>query len=78
MTARRLPSLKARQIMRALERAGFVHVRSKGSHHVFEHPDDRTRRTVVSDHRGKDVPRGTLHAILDQAGLSIEEFLGLL
>jgi len=77
MTAR-LPSLKARQVMRALERAGFMHVRSKGSHRVFEHPDDRTRRTVVSDHRGKDIPRGTLREIIDQAGLTIEEFLDLL
>jgi predicted RNA binding protein YcfA (HicA-like mRNA interferase family) len=74
----RLPSLKAREVMRALQRAGFVRVRSKGSHHIFEHPDDRTRRTLVSDHRGKDVPRGTLHAIIEQAGLTIEEFLNLL
>jgi predicted RNA binding protein YcfA (HicA-like mRNA interferase family) len=61
----RLPSLKAREVMRALERAGFVHVRSKGSHRVFERPDDRTRRTIVSDHGAKDIPRGTLRAIID-------------
>ena len=45
---RRLPSLKAREVMRALERAGFVQVRSKGSHRVFEHPGDKARRTIVS------------------------------
>ena len=28
--------------------------------------------------QGKDIPRGTLLAILDQAGLSRDEFLGLL
>jgi predicted RNA binding protein YcfA (HicA-like mRNA interferase family) len=28
--------------------------------------------------QGKDIPRGTLLAILDQAGLSREEFLRLL
>jgi predicted RNA binding protein YcfA (HicA-like mRNA interferase family) len=34
--------------MRALERAGFVQVRSKGSHHVFQHPNNPARRTIVS------------------------------
>lgn len=74
----RLPSLKAREVMRALERAGLVHVRSKGSHRVFQHPNDPKRRTIVSDHRGQDVPRGTLREIIDQAGLTTEEFLDLL
>jgi len=74
----RLPSLKAREIMRALERGGFVHVRSKGSHRVYQHRDDRARRTIVSDHGGKDVPRGTLRKIIDQAGFTVEEFLDLL
>jgi len=74
----RLPSLKAREVMRALQRAGFVHVRSKGSHRVFEHPDDKARRTIVADHGGKDVPRGTLRKIIDQAGFTVEEFIDLL
>jgi predicted RNA binding protein YcfA (HicA-like mRNA interferase family) len=74
----RLPSLKAREVMRALERAGFVHVRSKGSHRVYQHRDDATRRTIVADHGGKDVPRGTLRAIIDQAGFTVEEFIDLL
>jgi predicted RNA binding protein YcfA (HicA-like mRNA interferase family) len=75
---RRLPSLRAVQIMRALERAGFVQVRSKGSHRVFQHPGDPARRTIVSDHRGKDVPQGTLRGIIDQAGLTVDEFIDLL
>jgi predicted RNA binding protein YcfA (HicA-like mRNA interferase family) len=74
----RLPSLKAREVMRALERAGFVNVRSKGSHRVFQHRDDPRRRTIVADHAGKDVPRGTLRAIIDQVGLTVEEFVALL
>jgi predicted RNA binding protein YcfA (HicA-like mRNA interferase family) len=74
----RLPSLKARDVMRALERAGFVCIRTKGSHRIFEHPENRSHRTVVSDHRGKDVPRGTLHDIIEQAGLTVDQFIALL
>jgi predicted RNA binding protein YcfA (HicA-like mRNA interferase family) len=73
----RLPSLKAREVMRALERAGFICVRSKGSHRIFEHPHHPERRTVVADHRG-DVPRGTLRDIIEQAGFTVEEFIKLL
>jgi predicted RNA binding protein YcfA (HicA-like mRNA interferase family) len=79
---RRLPSLKARQVkarqvMRALERAGFVHVHSKCSHRIYQHRDDARRRTVVADRGGKDVPRSTLDAIIDQAGLTVDEFINL-
>ena len=63
----RLPTLKAREVMRALEKAGFVLIRSKGSHRVFQHPTDAARRTVVADHGAKDIPRGTLRDIVDQA-----------
>lgn len=73
----KLPSCKAREVIRALEKAGFVLIRSKGSHRVLEHPDDPRRRTIVSDHRGKDVPKGTLHRIIEQAGLTVDEFINL-
>ena len=74
----RLPSLKARQIMRALERAGFEHLRSRGSHRVFQHRENPKRRTIVADHGNADVPRGTLRSIIDQAGLTVVEFIALL
>jgi predicted RNA binding protein YcfA (HicA-like mRNA interferase family) len=37
--SRQLPVLRPRAVIRALERAGFVLLRVKGSHHYFEHPD---------------------------------------
>jgi predicted RNA binding protein YcfA (HicA-like mRNA interferase family) len=74
----RLPALKSREVMRALEKAGLVLVRSRGSHRIYEHPDNPSRRTVVADHGSKDIPRGTLKAIVEQAGLTVEEFLELL
>lgn len=77
MTAR-LPSLKASEVLRALERSGFVVVRSAGSHHRLVHRDDPSRATTVAVHKGRDLPRPMLHAILKQARLSPEEFLALL
>jgi predicted RNA binding protein YcfA (HicA-like mRNA interferase family) len=59
--------------MTALERAGFVLVRVKGGHHFYRHPSDPTRQTVVPYH-SKDLPPGTLHAILKQARITPEEF----
>jgi predicted RNA binding protein YcfA (HicA-like mRNA interferase family) len=76
--SRRLPQLSAREVIRALERGGFFIERSSGSHHLLVHRTDPRRRTTVSYHAGKDIPRGTLRNILRQAQLTIDEFLSLL
>jgi len=76
--SRRLPALKPRDVIRALEKAGFVVARIKGSHHFMVHRDDKTRMTNVPAHASHDVPRGTLRDIIKQAGLTVEEFLDLL
>jgi predicted RNA binding protein YcfA (HicA-like mRNA interferase family) len=78
MNARRLPSLRAADVLRALRRAGFSIVRTSGSHHRLVHDTDPTRMTTVPVHGGRDIPRGTLHDIIKQAGLTIDEFLDLL
>ena len=59
----RLPTLTAREIIRALERADFEVVRSRGSHRILQHRDTPSRRTVVADHRSRTTPHGTLRAI---------------
>ena len=72
----KLPVLSPEKIMKILEKRGFVLDRVKGSHHIFIHPETRTR-VVVPFHK-KDLPRGTLLEILRQAGLSREELKDLL
>ena len=59
-----------------LEAAGFVFQRQKGSHATFRHPETK-RTTVVPMHVG-DVKRPLLKMILQQAGLTEEEFRDLL
>ena len=78
MSAARLPSVKARDVVRALHSVGFSIVRTSGSHYRLVHDTDPTRQTTVPVHGGKDIPRGTLHEIIKQAGLTVDEFLDLL
>jgi predicted RNA binding protein YcfA (HicA-like mRNA interferase family) len=73
----RLPRVTARQMLSALQRAGFFVVRSKGSHHFLQHRHDPTRRTVIAVHGG-DLAQGTLRDILKQAKISREELVKLL
>jgi predicted RNA binding protein YcfA (HicA-like mRNA interferase family) len=70
----RLSSLKAREVIRALERAGFFVSRTSGSHCRLVHRTDPTRLVTVPLHAGKDLKRGTVQGILRQAGLTAEEF----
>ncbi len=53
----------ARDIIHALETDGFVHIRTRGSHRRFRHPDGRA--ATVSCHKESDViPIGTLRSIV--------------
>jgi predicted RNA binding protein YcfA (HicA-like mRNA interferase family) len=74
---RGLPAVSGRTVIGALERAGFEVVRIKGSHCFLRHQSDPSRQTVVPVHR-RDLPPGTLRAILRQADLTPAEFLDLL
>jgi predicted RNA binding protein YcfA (HicA-like mRNA interferase family) len=72
----RLPAMTYRDVVRKLRAAGFVFDRSaKGAHEIWYNPESR-RRTMVSHHPG-DIPRGTLRAIIREAGFSVEEFTRL-
>ncbi len=70
----RLPQISARECIRALEGAGFFVKRQVGSHIILRREEPFTQVTVP-DH--KELGRGTLRAIVRQAGLSVEEFLRL-
>ncbi len=72
----RMPrSLSGAEVVRTLQRAGFYRRRQRGSHIVMRR-DNPFAQVVVPAHRSIDT--GTLAAILDGAGLSVEEFLELL
>ena len=72
----RLPAIKARELIAALERAGFECVRQKGSHVRMRHPDGRV--VTVPVHSNQDIGRGLLRKILRDAELTRKDFLNLL
>jgi predicted RNA binding protein YcfA (HicA-like mRNA interferase family) len=72
----KLPSLTPQEIIKVVEKRGFVLDRIKGSHHIYYHPETK-RRVVVLFHK-RDLPKGTLLEILKQAGISKEELRDLL
>jgi predicted RNA binding protein YcfA (HicA-like mRNA interferase family) len=71
----KLPVVTGDRLLRALKRAGWIEVRSKGSH-VRLTKDDRF--TSVAVHAGKTIPAGTLKAILEDIGLTSDELRALL
>ncbi|MBO0906462.1 type II toxin-antitoxin system HicA family toxin [Jiella sonneratiae] len=64
--------------MRALKGAGFTLHHVTGSHHVMERVAPVRRAVVVPVHGNRDIPIGTLRAIIKQAGMSEEDFIALL
>ena len=69
----RLTPLKPIEVIRILKNLGFEPIRQKGSHIYFRHPDGRS--TVVPFHKGEDIGKGLLNAILKDIELSWEDFI---
>ena len=70
----RLSGYRYREIARKLKELGFAFNRqAAGSHEIWFNADTK-RYTTIPNHPG-DLPEGTLHAIVKQAGVRAEEFL---
>ena len=70
----RLPTLKPRQVIQALQRGGFAIHHQRGSHIYLRHPQRPGVQVCVPMH-GAGLKRGLLHGILKDAGVTLEEFL---
>ena len=61
--------MNSREIIRAIEKAGWQHVATRGDHWQFKHPSRPGRVTVP--HPERDLPTGTLRSIEKQAGVTL-------
>lgn len=67
----RLPRPTGTEMVKFLEREGFVLLRVRGSHHFLERGE---QRTSVPVHGNQTLKIGTLRSILRDIGMSTEEF----
>lgn len=65
----KFPGLSGSEIVRALEKLGFIVARQSGSHIVMKRAD---QGCVIPNH--KEVKIGTVNGILRQASVTPEEF----
>lgn len=72
-----VPSLSYRRVVNALQRAGFVVVRQRGSHiRLQKRAGERVFKLTVPAH--SPIKKTTLAKIIKEAGLAVEEFRELI
>lgn len=71
----KLPQVKPKHLLRAIQKVGFEIKKQRGSHVDLRHPDGR--RTTIPIHN-KTLGKGMLKAILRQTELTVEELRKLL
>jgi predicted RNA binding protein YcfA (HicA-like mRNA interferase family) len=71
-----LPSVKAKEFIRVIEKLDFYFDRQRGSHAVYK--NRQGRRVVVPIHTKQDLKQGTLMGMIRDIGLNKEEFFQLL
>ena len=73
--SKKLSGIKPTEVRRLLRELGFVQIpgRGKGSHEQYRNPE--TGRWTVLSWKHDVVPTGTLRRIIENIGLTTEEFL---
>ena len=72
----RLPRIKGKELIRALERAGFTVDRARSSHVFLKHADGRA--TAVPLHSSETLGPGLLRSILRDIEMTAEQLTELL
>ena len=71
-----LPRVTAQQVIRVLEKLGFTLARQSGSHKIYK--NEEGKRVTVPYHGHKTLHPKVLQSILNDAGLTRDEFEQLL
>lgn len=72
----KLPILSATKLIKTLSKLGFYTDHQTGSHVILRNNEPPFRRLTIPNH--KEIARGTLNSIIEDAGLTRDEFLSLL
>ncbi len=66
------PLLKPREVIRVFKKFGWVVARSSGSHIILTKEENISTLSIPNH---PEVARGTLRALIDKAGLTVEDFM---
>jgi len=72
----KIPIVSAIKAIKILSKIGYAADHQTGSHIILRHRETPHKRLTVPNH--KELARGTLKAILEEAGLTVQEFRDLL
>ena len=72
----KLPVVSGPDAVKALRRTGYEVDHQTGSHLILRRTTPPHRRLTVPNHR--ELAKGTLRAIIREAGLTVDEFTALL
>ena len=73
----KLPAVKGKEVARIAQQLGFDFRRQTGSHAIYVRAGDH-RRVVIPMHAGQDLKPKTLRGIIDDLGITVEEFQQML
>ncbi len=73
----KLPILSGKEIIKILSKIGFKHIRTKGSHAILSKEDKEKGKITIPIPLHRELAKGTLKSIMNQAGLKLEKLLDL-
>ena len=72
----KIPIVSAIRVIKVLSKIGYEADHQTGSHIILRHREMPHKRLTVPNHQ--EIARGTLKAIIEEAGLTVQEFTDLL
>ena len=60
--------MKVDELIKQLKKDGWFEVRQSGSHKIYKHASKKETLSIPY-HKGKEIPTGTLKAIMGKAGI---------
>jgi predicted RNA binding protein YcfA (HicA-like mRNA interferase family) len=74
--SKKISTISGKQLVKVIEKMGFIHVHTVGSHWIYKHPDGR--KTTIPIHSNEDICIGLLIKIIKKdLNITRDEFLKL-
>ena len=71
------PAMTSKEVIAILRKLGFAFLRQSGSSHAIYKRASDGKRTTIPIHSSKIIKRKTLKSIIEDTGLTLDEFIQL-